>query len=388
MGQQADLDRQPSVSFAPGARRKAVDEFAWEDQHRPGDTRGRKPSHQMCGDLEGRIGDDGIEALRKIDVDEVLRDDPYLLGCLGTQRLQHPCIDLDRIDATRRPYDASDGPHECATTRTGIEHPFSRPQPRSVDDPSDRRVIREQVLSEVGLWGDHGRPNPLPALNPATGTLIYGRSWMSCPGMFHLVHQRDLSYLDHLEEARRVLALPIDANGLEWHPFGTYAVPLARRVDGDEAWVRRLHLWHPETTPVGETSIYGVHTHSGLASSHVLVGTLQHHLYAFEPAEDGAWREASRDGTAYAQLTAHLQGPTIAGTTHTFPAHQAHGVSKPPGYAISLFEQREEPRTKPFTTWQRLDGPEEGLLEHAPIDPVRVLREARVLVEEALYRSA
>lgn len=206
--------------------------------------------------------------------------------------------------------------------------------------------------------------------------------------MLELVHRPDHRYLLNLEEASRVLALPLAANRLEWHPFGTYAVPLARRVDGSGSWVRRLHLWHPETTPVGETSIYGVHTHSGMASSHVLVGTLEHHLYAFEADEAGPWRERSRECDRSTRLTAHLKGPTTSGMTHSFPAHQAHGVSKPPGFAISLFEQREEPRTRPFTTWQRLDGPEESLIEAAPIDPKRVLKEARGLIEVTLYRVA
>lgn len=203
--------------------------------------------------------------------------------------------------------------------------------------------------------------------------------------MLRLVHRPDTAFVAHLEEASRVLALPIPESGLDWHPFGTYAIPLPRRVDGDDVWSRRLHLWHPETTPVGETSIYGVHTHSGDAASHVLVGTLDHHLYAFMQDANGDWREASRDSERRATLSAHLQGPTTAGTSHTFPAHQAHGVSKPPGFAISLFEQREEPRTRPFTTWQRLDGPAEALVERAPIEPRRVLREARGLIEEALY---
>lgn len=199
------------------------------------------------------------------------------------------------------------------------------------------------------------------------------------------VHHPDRDRLLHLDEARRVLSLPLEANGLHWHPFGVFGIPLAKRYVDDEVWVRRLHVWHPETNPVGESSLYGVHTHSGTASSHVLVGALTHHLYAFRPDPDGAWLEANTDGKRHARLTAHVQGDTVAGVTHTFPAHHPHGVSKPPGFAISLFEQREEGRAQPFTTWQRLDVPEEALVESAPVDPRMVLREARAVMEEACF---
>jgi hypothetical protein len=149
--------------------------------------------------------------------------------------------------------------------------------------------------------------------------------------------------------------------------------------------VRRLHLWHPDATPVGPASPYGVHTHSGKASSHVLVGALHHHLYAFRPEEDGQWLESSRDGRRHATLTDHVQGTTAAGMTHTFPAHHPHGVGKPPGFSVSLFEQREEGRAAPFTTWQRLGVAAEPLLDAGPVDVRTVRREALALVEEALY---
>jgi hypothetical protein len=203
--------------------------------------------------------------------------------------------------------------------------------------------------------------------------------------MLRLHHARDPAYLAHLEEARRVLALPVEASGLHWHPFGVFAIPLARRVVDGAVWSRRLHLWHPEATPVGETSPYGVHTHSGTATSHVLAGTLHHHLYAFREEEDGNWRQASRAGETRAVLRDHVEGATDEGMLHTLPGNQAHGVSKPPGFAISLFEQLEEGRRDPFTTWQRLDAPAEALVTRAPVDLKRVLKEARGLIEEAIY---
>lgn len=200
-----------------------------------------------------------------------------------------------------------------------------------------------------------------------------------------LLHARDSAHLEHLEEARRVLALPIEVSGLHWHPFGVFAIPLAKRHADGQVWVRRLHIWHPETTPVGETSPYGVHTHSGTAKSHVLTGTLHHHLYDFSADEAGVWLESSKAGQRRATLQAHIQGPTTAGTTHTLPANHPHGVSKPPGFAISLFEQLEEGRSQPFTTWQRTDAPAEVLVDRAPVDPQRVLVEARLKIEEALF---
>jgi hypothetical protein len=201
-----------------------------------------------------------------------------------------------------------------------------------------------------------------------------------------LQHAPDEQHLPHLVEALRVLSLPLDVNGLHWHPFGVYGVPLARRVDADAVYSRRLHLWHPEAVPVGETSLYGVHTHSGAAHSHVLVGALQHHLYDFVDDADGVWKRCARADTRMTTLRAHLQAPTSAGVTHTLPAHQAHGVSKPPGWAISLFEQREEGRQAPFTTWQRTDAPDEELQAVGPVPRSQVLGEARGLVEEALAR--
>lgn len=203
-----------------------------------------------------------------------------------------------------------------------------------------------------------------------------------------LFHAPDPDHRSHLEEAARILALPAEASGFAWHPFGVFGIPLARRVDGGRTWSRRLHVWHPETTPVGETSQYGVHTHSGTATSHVLVGTLHHHLYAFVADEDGVWLESSRRGSRHATLRAHVQGPTDAGVLHVLPANHPHGVSKPPGFAISLFEQLEEGRAEPFTTWRHLEGPQEELVTRAPVDPKRALREARAVVEEALYAVA
>ncbi|MBW3584103.1 MAG: hypothetical protein KY455_13510 [Euryarchaeota archaeon] len=200
-----------------------------------------------------------------------------------------------------------------------------------------------------------------------------------------LFHAPDPDHRSHLEEAARILALPAEASGFEWHPFGVFGIPLAKRVLGDKVWSRRLHVWHPEATPVGETSVYGVHTHSGQATSHVLVGTLHHHLYDFVVAEDGVWLEASPAGKTQATLRTHLQGPTTAGVLHVLPADQAHGVTKPPGFAISLFEQLEEGRPKAFTTWRHLQGPQEELVLRPPVDPKRALREARAVVEEALY---
>lgn len=208
--------------------------------------------------------------------------------------------------------------------------------------------------------------------------------------MLPLQHARDPHHLDHLEEARRVLALPPDASGFHWHPFGVFAIPLPRRVHGDRVWVRRLHVWHPETTPVSELSIYGVHTHSGTAKSHVVAGTLTHHLYSFRPDEDGIWRECAKGATRMASLVAHVEGPTHQGTTHTLPPNHPHGVSKPPGFAVSLFEQVEPgpgEHGAPFTTWQRTDVPAEALVLRPPVAVQRVREEALAVLERALFAA-
>lgn len=203
-----------------------------------------------------------------------------------------------------------------------------------------------------------------------------------------LRHDADLLHLDHLNVAQRVLALPVAASGLHWHPFGVYTIPLARRVaDDGRAFSRRLHLWHPQGVPVGEASLYGVHTHSGEAQSHVLAGTLHHHLYDFEAEPDGIWRERLNGAERMATLRAHVWGPTATGVTHTLPAEHAHGVSKPPGWAISLFEQHEEGRGQRFTTWQRTDVDEEELVGVGPVPRGQVLEEARALIEEALFAA-
>jgi len=200
-----------------------------------------------------------------------------------------------------------------------------------------------------------------------------------------VTHVPDAARAAHLEEARRVLALPLSANALRWHPFGVYAIPLARRGLDGQVWSRRLHLWHPDAEPVGERSPYGVHTHTGRARSHVLVGTLHHHLYAFAADEDGAWQRAALGvPEGRAAMLAHVQAPTPAATTHELPADHPHGVTKPPGWAVSLFEQMESPGGSAFTTWRRLGGePEEPDLR-GPVPPGEVLREARALVEQAL----
>ncbi len=184
-----------------------------------------------------------------------------------------------------------------------------------------------------------------------------------------------------------MLALPISESGMHWHPFGVYTIPMAKRTAGDATWSRRLHIWHPEATPVGEASPYGVHTHSGVAQSHVLAGTLFHHLYAFEPDAEGVWHEAPTDGGRRATLLSHLQAATKAGVTHTLPANQAHGVSKPPGFAISLFEQEDGPTVQPFTTWQRTDVAAEELVLRPPVPVSQVWREATAVLEQALYQA-
>lgn len=204
-----------------------------------------------------------------------------------------------------------------------------------------------------------------------------------------LQHAPDDRHLPHLEEARRVLALPIGASGLHWHPFGVYTIPMARRTVDGRVWSRRLHLWHPEAVPVGEASPYGVHTHSGTARSHVLAGTLQHHLYEFEADGDGVWSKSALGGggPTRASLLGHLQAPTVAGVTHTLPAHQPHGVSKPPGFAVSLFEQVEGEGGPPFTTWQRTDVPAEALVLRPPVAVQRVQMEALAVLERALFAA-
>jgi hypothetical protein len=197
----------------------------------------------------------------------------------------------------------------------------------------------------------------------------------------------DPAHAAHLEAARRVLALPVEASGLHWHPFGVYAAPLARRTDPDgRVWSRRLHLWHPDARPVGPASPYGVHTHTGDAASHVLVGRLQHHLYRFRDDPDGTWKRAELgEVRGNASLVAHLEGTTPAGTVHRFPAHHPHGVGKCADFAVSLFEQAETARATPFTTWQRLDMEAEPLEKVGPLSVGDALREARQWVDEALY---
>lgn len=187
----------------------------------------------------------------------------------------------------------------------------------------------------------------------------------------------------HAAEALKVLRLPVDVSRLRWHPFGVYTVPLAPRSRDGHMWSRRLHVWHPEAKPVGEASPYGVHTHSGLAISHVLVGTLHHHLYAFGPGE--GWQRAALgtpEGTE--ALLEHTMAPTHEGTMHTLPKDQPHGVTKPPGLAISLFEQRDGPTEQVFTTWQRTDVPAEPLLRRGPVPVANVRNEALLALEDLL----
>lgn len=177
---------------------------------------------------------------------------------------------------------------------------------------------------------------------------------------------------EHLAEAVRVLSLPVEVTGLRWHPFGVYTLPLAKRTRPDGTWSRRLHVWHPSGEPVGEASPYGVHTHSGPARSHVLLGRLCHHLYAFEEA-DGPWRRTLDGQTSPAALTGHVSAFTATGMTHDLPKDRPHGVTRPGGLAISLFEQRDGPVDQPFTTWQRTDLAPQGLVRRppTPVDQVR-----------------
>lgn len=202
-----------------------------------------------------------------------------------------------------------------------------------------------------------------------------------------LEHVLDTAHVAHLETARKVLSLPIEVSGLHWHPFGIFAIPLAKRRDGATTYSRRLHIWHPAGRPVGPFSPYGVHTHTGDAQSHVLVGSLQHHLYRFDADPDGIWRECAPGHERMATLRAHAEAETPAGMTHRFPAHHAHGVGAN-GFSISLFEQAGGDKAAPFTTWQRSDGPAEPLVRTPPVAVAQVQQEALLAVEQALYLTA
>lgn len=200
-----------------------------------------------------------------------------------------------------------------------------------------------------------------------------------------LLHAPDTAVLAHLLEARRILSFPVEVSRLHWHPFGLYTLPLAKRSQEDGTWSRRLHLWHPAATPVGEASPYGVHTHSGTAKSHVLAGALQHHLYEFEEDPVGVWQRAALGvPEGRATLVGHIQAPTLAGMTHTLPANHPHGVTKPPGLAVSLFEQIGEEKSQPFTTWQRTDVPAEVLVREPPVPVQTVQREALAVLDQAV----
>jgi hypothetical protein len=182
---------------------------------------------------------------------------------------------------------------------------------------------------------------------------------------------------EHLAEAVRVLELPIKASRLHWHPFGVYSIPLAKRTDDEGSWSRRLHIWHPSATPVGESSPYGVHTHSGPAKSHVLIGSLYHHLYKFSPDDNGIWQRACLGAPeGRATLVDHVWAESTACQTHSFPANHAHGVTKPDGIAVSLFAQLDGPTEQEFTTWQRTDVPAEELVQKGPIPLTQVQFEA------------
>jgi hypothetical protein len=172
---------------------------------------------------------------------------------------------------------------------------------------------------------------------------------------------------------------------MHWHPFGVYAIPMAKRHADGQSWSRRLHLWHPEARPVGIASPYGVHTHSGTAQSHVLLGALHHHLYSFAEDADGAWRMANPKEQGKARLLEHAWGETIGGQTHVLPANQPHGVTKPPGFAVSLFEQLDGEVAQPFTTWQCLEMDPEELEKEGPVSVGEARREAMAMVEETLY---
>ncbi|MGB1696839.1 MAG: hypothetical protein ACPHK8_00395 [Thermoplasmatota archaeon] len=189
-------------------------------------------------------------------------------------------------------------------------------------------------------------------------------------------------FAEHVAEAIRVLQLPTEVSGLHYHPFGVYSVPLAKRTDEEGTWSRRLHLWHPEATPVGEASPYGVHTHSGPARSHVLYGSLYHHLYQFEADAAGVWQRACLgEPEGRATLLDHVFAETRTGQTHSFPANHAHGVTKPDGWSISLFSQLDGPTTQEFTTWQRTDVSAEPLLRKGPVPVTEVARDALLCLE-------
>ena len=198
-----------------------------------------------------------------------------------------------------------------------------------------------------------------------------------------LQHLPNPAVHDHVAQARRVLELPVEVSGLRWHPFGVYTLPLSKRTDArGRTWSRRLHVWHPEAEPVGETSAYGVHTHSGEAHSHVLGGTLEHHLYQFREDPAGIWHTAVVDGPSWTStLQGHLHASTRAGTTHVLPAQQPHGVSTPHGFAISLFEQIDTPGPSEFTTWRRTDLPETPLVRTPPVPVAQVQQEALLALD-------
>ncbi len=200
-------------------------------------------------------------------------------------------------------------------------------------------------------------------------------------------HDPDLLHDHHVRDARRVLALPVEVTGLRWHPFGLFTMPLPKRTDARGTWSRRLHVWHPDGRPVGEASPYGVHTHSGPARSHVLLGALEHHLYAFEEDPQGVWQRACLGrGEGNASLVGHTQATTRAGTTHSLPANQPHGVTKGDGLALSLFEQLDGPKAQEFTTWQRTDVPAEELVRRGPVPPSQAALEALVALDSVLVQ--
>lgn len=198
-----------------------------------------------------------------------------------------------------------------------------------------------------------------------------------------LQHVHNPALHEHVAQARRVLELPVEVSGLRWHPFGVYTLPLSKRADDEgRSWSRRLHVWHPAAEPVGESSAYGVHTHSGEAHSHVLVGALEHHLYDFARDADGIWRTAVVEGDQWrSTLKGHFHAPTRAGTTHILLAQQPHGVTTPHGFAISLFEQLDTPGPSEFTTWRRTDLPETPLVRTPPVPVGQVQHEALVALD-------
>jgi hypothetical protein len=199
-------------------------------------------------------------------------------------------------------------------------------------------------------------------------------------------HDPDPWHQRHLEEAVRVLSLPVAATRMHWHPFGVYAIPLAKRSDGERTWSRRLHIWHPEA-PSPPPSPYGVHTHSGMARSNVLLGSLHHHLYAFAPDANGPWRVANPGMEGRARLVAHAWAATQAGTAHTLPADHPHGVTKPPGLAVSLFEQVDNGGGQPFTTWQRQDVSAQELQKRGPVPVASAQQLALLALQERLVTA-